>query len=141
MRIMGIDFGDSKIGISVSDPFGWIAQGVETINWKGDITKPIERIGDIIKQYCVERCVVGFPVNMNGTIGPRGEKTSEFINLLTSKLDIEAIKWDERLTTKAANKVMHEMGLKTAKRKRVEDQIAAVYILQGYLDSLKNAKV
>lgn len=138
MRVLGIDFGDSKIGVSVSDPFGWIAQGVETIIWKGDINKPIERIKDIIKTYGAEKCVVGFPLNMNGTVGPRGEKTLEFISLLTDKAGIEVIKWDERLTTKAANMVMHEMGMKASKKKRVEDQIAAVYILQGYLDSIKN---
>jgi putative Holliday junction resolvase len=137
MRVLGIDFGDSKIGIAVSDPFGWIAQGVETIRWKGDINKPIERIKDIIKAYGAQKCIVGFPLNMNGTIGPRGEKTLEFISQLTDKTGIEVIKWDERLTTKAANMVMHEMGMKTSKKKRVEDQIAAVYILQGYLDSIK----
>jgi putative Holliday junction resolvase len=139
MRIIGIDFGDSKIGIAVSDPFGWIAQGVETINWKGDINKPIDRIKGLIEEYHADKCVVGFPLNMNGTVGIRGEKTSEFISLLESKAGIDVIKWDERLTTKAANRVMHEMGTKTAKKKRVEDQIAAVYILQGYLDSLKNS--
>ncbi len=138
MRIIGIDYGDSKIGIAVSDPFGWIAQGVETIKWKDDINKPIDRIKCLIDEYGAEKCVVGYPLNMNGTIGTRGEKTSEFISLLTDKTGVEVIKWDERLTTKAANRVMHEMGTKTSKKKHVEDQIAAVYILQGYLDSIKN---
>jgi putative Holliday junction resolvase len=139
MRIIGIDYGDSKIGIAVSDPFGWIAQGVETIKWKDDINKPIDRIKCLIDEYGAEKCVVGYPLNMNGTIGTRGEKTSEFISLLTDKTGVEVIKWDERLTTKAANRVMHEMGTKTSKKKHVEDQIAAVYILQGYLDSIKSS--
>lgn len=138
MRIIGIDYGDSKIGIAVSDPFGWIAQGVETIKWRDDVNKPIDRIKSLIDEYGADKCVVGFPLNMNGTIGTRGEKTSEFISLLTGKTGIEVIKWDERLTTKAANRVMHEMGTKTSKKKHVEDQIAAVYILQGYLDSIRN---
>lgn len=137
MRIMGIDYGDSRIGIAVSDPFGWTAQGVETINIKGNIKNSIGRIGELIKQYSVERLVVGFPRNMNGTVGPRGEKTEEFIAKLKEMYGIEIIKWDERLTTVAANRTMHEMGVKTSRKKQVVDQIAAVYILQGYLDSIR----
>lgn len=137
MRIMGIDYGDSRIGIAMSDPFGWTAQGVETINWKGDLERPVRRIQQLAEEYGVEKLVVGFPRNMNGTIGPRGEKTLEFIEYLKSQMaGIEIIKWDERLTTVAANRAMHEMGIKTAKKKGVVDQIAAVYILQGYLDSV-----
>ena len=142
MRIMGIDYGDSRIGISVSDPFGWTAQAVETIQLKGGQRKAIERIFQLIKEYQIEKIVVGFPKNMNGTIGPRGEKTMEFIDLInrhaeTNALKVpEIVKWDERLTTVAANRTMHELGIKTAKKKGVVDQIAAVYILQGYLDSV-----
>ena len=139
---MGIDYGDSRIGISVSDPFGWTAQAVETIQLKGGQRKAIERIFQLIKEYQIEKIVVGFPKNMNGTIGPRGEKTMEFIDLInrhaeTNALKVpEIVKWDERLTTVAANRTMHELGIKTAKKKGVVDQIAAVYILQGYLDSV-----
>lgn len=136
MRIMGVDYGDSRIGIAVSDPFGWTAQGVETIHWKGDLNKPVSRIQQLVKDYGVERVIVGFPRNMNGTVGPRGEKTQEFIDLLKERLGIEILKWDERLTTVAANRIMHEMGVKTNKKKGVVDQIAAVYILQGFLDSI-----
>lgn len=136
MRIMGVDYGDSRIGIAVSDPFGWTAQGVETIHWKGDLNKPVSRIQQLVKDYGVERVIVGFPRNMNGTVGPRGEKTQEFIDLLKERLGIEILKWDERLTTVAANRTMHEMGVKTNKKKGVVDQIAAVYILQGFLDSI-----
>lgn len=137
MRIIGIDYGDSRIGIAVSDPLGWTAQGVETINWKNNIEEPIERILQIIKYYDAKKIIVGFPKNMNGTIGPRGEKTDEFIELLKSKVEeIPIIKWDERLSTVAANKTMHELGVKKSKKKQVVDQIAAVYILQGYLDAM-----
>lgn len=135
MRIMGIDYGDSRIGIAVSDPFGWTAQGEETIKWYGDLNKPVERICQLVDKYSIEKIVVGFPKNMNGTIGPRGEKTLEFIEILSNKINKEVIKWDERLTTVAAHRAMHEMGIKTSKKKGVVDQIAAVYILQGYLDS------
>lgn len=137
MRIMGIDFGDSRIGIAVSDVFGWTAQGVETVQWNGDLTKPVDRIKELIKEYTIEKIVVGFPRNMNGTIGPRGEKTAQFISFLSNKTGIEIIQWDERLTTVAANRAMHEMGIKTSKKKKIIDQIAAVYILQGYLDRVK----
>ncbi len=137
MRIIGIDFGDSRIGIAVSDPFGWTAQGVETINWKTDVGQPIERIIELIGLYGAKKIIVGFPKNMNGTIGPRGEKTNEFIELLESRLEnVQIIKWDERLSTVSANRTMHELGVKKAKKKQVVDQIAAVYILQGYLDSI-----
>ncbi len=151
MRILGIDYGDSRIGIAVSDPFGWTAQAVETVKWKDDINKPVNRICEIIKKFETRKIVVGFPKNMNGTIGIRGEKTEEFISILkekfnnnnidqkTSKTDntLEIVKWDERLTTVAATRTMHELGIKTSKKKGVVDQIAAVYILQGYLDSIK----
>jgi putative Holliday junction resolvase len=136
MRIMGIDYGDSRIGIAISDPFGWTAQGVETINWKGNLKKPVQRINNLIKEYKVERIVVGFPKNMDGTVGPRAEKTLEFIDVLADETKKEIVKWDERLTTVAAKRTMHETGVKILKKKSVVDQIAAVYILQGYLDSI-----
>lgn len=136
MRIMGIDFGDARIGVAVSDPLGWTAQGVETIVWKGGMRQPAERIGKLAKDYGVEKIIIGFPKNMNGTVGPRGERTIEFINVLSDFTSVEIIKWDERLSTVAANRTMHEVGVKTSRKKLVVDQIAAVFILQGYLDSI-----
>ena len=136
MRIMGIDYGDSRIGVAVSDPLGWTAQGIETINRKTGPGAALDRIVRLVEEYDVSRIVVGFPVNMNGTVGPRGEKTLEFIEELSKKTGLEIIKWDERLTTVAANRAMHEMGIKTSRKKSIVDRIAAVYILQGYLDSL-----
>lgn len=140
MRILGIDFGDTRIGIALSDPFGWTAQALETIYWKIDMEKPAVKIADIISKNNVDKIIIGFPRNMNGTVGPRGEKTEEFINILSSKTTLPIIKWDERLSTVSANRTMHELGVKTSKKKGIVDQIAAVYILQGFLDSLQNKK-
>jgi len=136
---MGIDYGDSRIGIAVSDPLGWTAQGIETINWKEDLEVPLLKIAELAEQYQVKKIIVGLPKNMNGTLGLRAEKTLEFIDCLKNRVEkAEIIKWDERLTTVAANRTMHEMGVKKSKKKLYVDQIAAVYILQGYLDSLGN---
>jgi putative Holliday junction resolvase len=140
---MGIDYGDSRIGIAVSDPFGWIALGLDTISNQGSLSKVIEKILTLAQENKVEKIIIGYPKNMNGTIGPRGEKTLEFINLLDKAINfgaecpVELIKWDERLTTVAANRAMHEMGTKISKKKALVDKIAATYILQGYLDSIK----
>lgn len=138
MRIMGIDYGDARIGIAISDMLGWTAQGIETIQWKGSLKKPVERIKQLVDEYSIRKIVVGFPRNMDGSIGFRGEKTLEFIKMLESHINVEIIKWDERLSTVAANRAMYEMDVKTTRKKKVVDQIAAAYILQGYLDSSKN---
>ncbi|MEN6313993.1 MAG: Holliday junction resolvase RuvX [Clostridiaceae bacterium] len=135
MRIMGIDFGDSRIGIAVSDLLGWTAQGLETIRWSGSMIKPAEQVKQLAAQYEVEKIVIGLPKNMNGTIGPSGEKAMEFGELLAEMTGLEVVHWDERLTTVAANRMMHEVGMKTSKKKGAVDRIAAVLILQGYLDS------
>lgn len=136
MRIIGVDYGDSRIGIAVSDPMGWTAQALETLEWRGDMTKPAERIARLADEYKAEKIVVGFPKNMNGTIGPRGEKTQEFIDILAPMTKAQIIKWDERLSTVSAHRTMQEIGIKTSKKRKVVDQIAAVFILQGYLDSI-----
>lgn len=134
MRILGIDFGDSRIGIALSDPFGWTAQGLETIHLNGGYKKALIQIAELVKKHGVEEIVVGFPKNMNGTIGPRGEKTNKFIEALEESVKVRIEKWDERLTTVAANRAMQEMGVKTSKKKGIVDQIAAIYILQSFLD-------
>lgn len=136
IRIMGLDYGDNRIGVAVSDPFGWTAQGIETIVCRNDMPNCIERIRYLVRQYNISRIVVGFPLNMNGTIGERGRKTQQFIDLLASELNIEIVKWDERLTTAAAHRTIREGGKKPSRNKELVDKIAAVYILQGYLDSL-----
>lgn len=136
---MGIDYGDSRIGVAISDALMYTAQGIETIKWSRGIEEPLKRIFELVEEYKVKKIVVGFPKNMNGTVGPRGEKSIEFAELLKKRIkDIEVILWDERLTTVAANRTMREMGVKRNKKKKLVDQIAAVYILQGYLDSQTN---
>jgi len=136
---MGIDFGDARIGIAISDPFGWTAQGLATIDWKDNMDYPVERIKKIIDSYNIEKVIVGYPINMNGTLGERALKTDQFIKCLSDKLgNVEIIKWDERLSTIAANRILNEAGIKSSKRKKTVDIIAATYILQGYLDSIRN---
>ncbi|NLC67874.1 MAG: Holliday junction resolvase RuvX [Clostridiaceae bacterium] len=139
MRIMGIDYGDARIGIAISDPFGWTAQPVETIKWKNNIIYPVERIRNLVEKYDVKKIIVGYPRNMNGTLGQRAIKTDRFIEYLAAAAgDLEIIKWDERLSTVAANKILNETGVKSARKKKTIDLIAATYILQGYLDSMRN---
>jgi putative Holliday junction resolvase len=135
MRIIGLDIGDRTIGIAVCDPLGLTAQGITTIKRKS-IVLDIEEISKICKQYDVESVVSGLPKNMNGTIGPQGEKVQRFCEVLKETLNLEVKMWDERLTTVAANRVMLEGDLSRSKRKKIVDKIAATFILQGYLDSL-----
>ncbi|MBU3158590.1 Holliday junction resolvase RuvX [Clostridium frigoris] len=135
MRILGLDIGDRTIGIAVSDPLGLTAQGITTIKRKS-IVIDIEEIAKICNKYDVESFVSGLPKNMNGTIGPQGEKVQRFCEKLRETLNLEVKMWDERLTTVAANRIMLEGDLSRSKRKKIVDKIAATFILQGYLDSL-----
>jgi len=138
MRILCIDYGDARIGIAVSDPLGLTAQMLETIKWKNDVKKPVQRIREIFEGYHCEEIVVGIPRNMDGTVGPREIKTREFIKILESELPgVKIVPWDERLTTVMAQRAMHDMGIVAKKQKSRIDQMAAALILQGYLDSLK----
>jgi len=137
MRVLGIDYGDSRIGVSVSDPFGWTAQGLETINATKGMKTVLNRLEEIIHHYTVEKIIVGFPRNMNGTIGERAVKTEKFISLLHERFNITVEKWDERLTTVAAQRLMNESNIKSKKKKGLIDTISSTYILQGYLDSIK----
>lgn len=136
MRVLGLDFGEKTIGIAISDPFGWTAQGLEVINRKeeNNLKKSISRIEEIIKQYGVEIIVLGYPKNMNNSLGERAEKTELFKKKLESKLNIPIILWDERLSTIGAERSLLEADLSRKKRKKVIDKMAAVFILQGYLD-------
>lgn len=137
MRILGIDYGDSRIGFAVSDPFGWTAQGLETVDAKKGIKAVMDRLEQIISEYSVEKIVVGFPKNMNGSLGARAEKTEEFIKKVTNRFNLPVQKWDERLSTVAAQKIMIESNIKKTKKKSLVDTISATYILQGYLDSIR----
>lgn len=135
MRILGIDFGDRKIGIAVSDPMEWTAQGLKTIIRKDNSNSDVEEIKSIINEYNVERIVMGLPKNMNNTLGPQGEKVMVYARLLETKCRKPVVFFDERLSTMAVERTLIEADISRKKRKTVIDKLAAVYILQSYLDS------
>ncbi len=138
MRIMGLDFGSKTVGVAVSDALLMTAQGIETI-WRkspGKLRQTLARIETLTGEYEVDRIVLGFPKNMNNTEGERCRKTLEFKELLERRCQIPVILRDERLTTVAANRSMMEEGLRRENRKEHSDKIAAVLILQNYLDLL-----
>jgi len=136
LRVIGLDFGEKTCGVSVCDPFGWTAQGVETIRRKDqeNLKDTIKRIDELIKQYGAEKIVLGYPINMNNTIGPRAERTQQFKKRIEKDLSIEVELWDERMSTIAAKRSLIEADISRNKQKKVIDKMAAVYILQGYLD-------
>lgn len=138
MRLMGLDVGNKTIGVALSDPLGWTAQGLEVIRRSG-INRDLERLREIIKEYEVEKAVIGIPKNMNGTIGPQAETVFGFIEIFKESIGIPVETWDERLTTLAAERMLIEADVSRSKRKKVIDKMAAVMILQGFLD--KQSKV
>jgi putative Holliday junction resolvase len=135
MRVLGLDIGDKTIGIAISDPLGYTAQGITTIRRKSE-AMDIEELKKICKEYAVDTIVSGLPKNMNNSIGPQGEKVIKLCEVIKENIQVPIIMWDERLTTVAANRAMLEADLSRAKRKKIVDKVAATYILQGYLDSL-----
>ena len=138
MRILGLDYGSKTVGVAVSDPLGLTAQKVETI-WRkqeNKLRRTLARIEELIAEYEVEKIVMGFPKNMNNTVGERAEKALEFGEMLKKRTGLEVIMWDERLTTVEADRTLIEAGVRRENRKQYLDGIAAVFILQGYLDSL-----
>ncbi|MBP2240520.1 putative Holliday junction resolvase [Cytobacillus eiseniae] len=136
MRIMGLDVGSKTVGIALSDALGWTAQGLETLKINEDENIfGFEQIGKIIKEHEVSKIVVGLPKNMNGTIGPRGEATQRYAAELEKLFNLPTVLWDERLSTVAAERVLLEADVSRKKRKKVIDKMAAVMILQGFLDS------
>src|SRR6476620_2331694 len=136
MRIMGLDVGSKTVGVSLSDAFGWTAQGLKTIQINEDKGEyGFEEIGTLIAENEVSKVVVGLPKNMNGTIGPRGEASQFYADELNKRFGVPVVLWDERLTTVAAERVLLEADVSRKKRKKVIDKMAASMILQGYLDS------
>lgn len=142
-KIMGLDVGDATIGVAISDGLLITAQGRTTIR-RTSLKEDVDKLIDFIVEDNINKIVVGLPKNMNGTIGPQAEKTEAFTKKLKKKIkysdritdrDVEFIMWDERLTSKAAERSMIEADLRRKKRKQIIDKIAAIYILQGYLDS------
>lgn len=140
MRILGLDHGSKTVGVAVSDPLGFTAQGVEIIRRKSEnkMRQTLARIEELIAQYQVEEIVLGLPKNMNNTLGDRAEKSLELKETLERRTGLPVVMWDERLTTVSANRVLMETGVRRENRKEHVDEIAAVFILQGYLDYLAN---
>lgn len=136
MRIMGIDYGDSRIGIAMSDLMGWTAQGVKTIQNRGE-EKTLKEIKEILGEYHPEKIVIGLPKNMDGSSGDRVLKTYEFADSIKKIFDGEIVFWDERLTTVEASGILKSTQTYGKKRKKVLDTVAASLILEGYLNSIK----
>ncbi len=138
MRVMGLDYGSKTVGVAICDPLGITAQGIETIVRKEEnkLRQTLARIEALVNEYGVEKIVLGFPKNMNNTIGERAERTLEFKEKLERRVGIPVIMWDERLSTASAERTLIENNVRREDRKKYVDKIAAVFILQGYLDSL-----
>lgn len=136
MRILGIDYGDSRVGVAVSDAMGWMAQGVRTVQNKSS-KYLLEELAKILDEYKPEKAVIGLPKNMDGTVGFRGEATYKFAERFKEIYSGEVIFWDERLSTVSATRVMNETNTRGKDRKKVLDTVAACFILQSYLDSVK----
>ncbi len=135
MRILGIDYGDSRVGLAISDGLGITAQGLETINSNGNDKIVLKRLEELLEKYEISTFVIGMPINMNGTLGERVIKTKNFIHKLKCKfnnINIETI--DERLTTVAAHKTMNFLDLKPKEKRNIVDTISAVYILEMYMN-------
>ncbi|MBO1909926.1 Holliday junction resolvase RuvX [Sporosarcina sp. 6E9] len=139
MRIMGLDVGTKTVGIAISDALGWTAQGIETIQIDENAGNfGMKRIRKLVAEYQVSSFVVGFPKNMNNTVGPRGEASERYARLLEKTFGLPVTLWDERLTTMAAERMLIEADVSRKKRKTVIDKTAAIMILQGYLDLNNN---
>lgn len=140
MRIMGLDYGSKTIGVAISDPLGITAQGIEIIRREEEnkLRKSPRRVEELAKEYEVSEIVLGFPKNMNNTIGERAEKSLQLKEALERRLGLPVVMWDERLTTVEANRTLMETGVRRENRGKYVDMIAAVFILQGYLDAKAN---
>ena len=133
MRTMGLDVGTHTIGVAISDELGITAQGLKTLR-RRSMEDDFKELTTIIGQYEIARIVVGLPKNMDGTLGKQAEFVLKWIEVLTNKIQVPVVTWDERLSTVGASKVLLEADLSRKKRKKVIDKLAAVLILQGYLD-------
>lgn len=135
LRIMGLDLGDKTIGVALSDPLGYTAQGLEVVRRHGSLKADLARLKEIARANEVSKVVIGFPRNMNGTVGPRGEMALAFGHEVEKTLGLPVETWDERLSTVAAEKMLVGADVRRKKRRQVIDKIAAALILQNYLDS------
>ena len=142
MRIMGLDYGSMTVGVAISDGLLITAQGIEVIRRKQEtkLRQTLARIEELIKEYQVDKIVLGYPKNMNNTIGERAIKSEEFAELLMKRTGLPVVLWDERLTTVSAHQVLDQGNVGLKRKMEVVDKIAAVFILQNYLDYLSNQK-
>lgn len=139
MRILGLDVGDKTIGVAVSDEMGWTAQPLTVIRRQA-LKKDCRAVLEFVAEYEAQTLVIGLPRNMDGSLGPQAAKTESFGQALARETEAEIVYWDERLSTKAAERSLIEADMSRAKRKKVVDKIAASIILQGYLDHLSFKK-
>ena len=140
MRILALDVGTKNIGMAICDPLGITAQSLPTIRRKGQTEKDVQFVTDAVKEYAVETIVVGLPKNMNGTEGPSCDMAKEFAAEVEKAVDTPIVFWDESLTSRIAENAMIEADLSRKKRKQKVDSLAAILILQNYLDYLKSGK-
>jgi len=133
MRMMGLDIGTRTIGIAISDELGITAQGIKTLKMKS-MEEDFKELAAIIRQFEIGKIIVGLPKNMDGTLGRQAEKVLKWVDALKGKIEIPVATWDERLSTVGASRVLLEADVSRRKRKKVIDKVAAVLILQGYLD-------
>ncbi len=139
MRILGIDYGDSRVGVAITDPLGFTAQGLETITHNGNDKIVLRKLDEILSEYEIDTIVVGMPYNMDGSKTVRAEVTEKFLHKLKckyNKMKIDTI--DERLTTVAAHKTMNFLDVNKHKKRSIVDTISAVYILETYMNKMKN---
>ncbi len=135
MRTLGIDYGDSRVGIAITDPLGITAQGLETISYNGNDKVLLKRLDEIMAEYEIDTIVVGMPLNMDGTATVRAEVTEKFIHKLKCKYNkITITTVDERLTTVQAHKTMKDLQIKSKEKKNLVDTISAVYILETFIN-------
>jgi len=134
LRILGIDFGAKRIGVAVSDPLGFTAQGIQTLENK-ERKKMFEDLAGLCREYAVSEVVIGLPINMNGSMGPKAKEILDLLPELEKALGVPIKTWDERLSSREVGRVMIEQGLSRQKQKKHSDQLAAILILQSYLES------
>ena len=142
MRIMGLDYGSKTVGVAVCDPLGLTAQAVETITRKEEnkLRRTCQRIEELVREYEITSIILGYPKNMDDSVGERGKKTREFRELLKRRTGLSVILWDERLTTVEADEILRESGVPRGERKKVIDKVAAGIILQSYLDASQSER-
>jgi len=135
MRILGLDYGTKRIGVALCDELGLTGQGLTTIAWKNQ-NQVLNALGVLVRNHGVEKIVIGYPLRLDGTEGIQCERVNRFVRSLEARLSIPVIKWDETLSSRTAEDVLIQSGMRREKRKKIIDKMAAGIILQGYVNSL-----